>query len=386
MRDQHQSGRRLPFLEDLSRRERQAIERAADQVEAERRGEDDRRRKGVEALRVAFERDLRGVLDTEAQMDLHDAIGRERLAERDRSHPPLRSRTDDRGARRAAERRLDEVLTGRGTSRRQLRKLSTDLDARIAEVASGIDAGVSDGYHLERNLDKWLSLSSLHQAPLPWGVLTPQDDPEDPHRWFVFRSPFFGFLFSSWSEGTDAFAVNRELYLEPHNGWVGNKLTLDCTDGGFGEGMQARADAQIGFGFVPPITGLVEVIVDAQSTHGIHDVRMSDNFGFSSASAALRNYLTVSFLHPGAPENQLTPVAEAKVTSDGDDVSDRKELSKFQHYFADVVSAKPARANETIVIAVGTRSVDIAGAHRMDVRTVSDFGWFISSVEVRVVP
>jgi len=93
----------------------------------------------------------------------------------------------------------------------------------LKEVLSVADSKVVPGYHLLNNVDKWLSLSPLHENLLPGGVLAqPPDDPNDPHRWSLFRPTFFGFLFSFVPQNSGSFLVDRLLFLSPPVGLVGH--------------------------------------------------------------------------------------------------------------------------------------------------------------------
>jgi hypothetical protein len=274
--------------------------------------------------------------------------------------------------------------------RQDSRALGAEYDKRLLNIFSKADGRVTPGYHLERHLDKWMNLSPLHQYPLPWGVLPPSDDPSDPHRWFLFRPPFWGFLFRFWYEG-EGFWVDRELFLDPPRGLVGNIVTLDRTDGWdvyiSHDEARVRADAQIAFGFVPPVAGILQVVVDVQCVQGRYDLTIRDNLGLSGAAAAQYNYVMMSLLYPNAPEVQLALMDESHAESDGDNLSiQNNHLNVVQHYFADFFSAAPVRAGETIIVTVGTQSLDIGQVNTMDLHSRSNFQWFVSSVEVRIVP
>jgi hypothetical protein len=257
---------------------------------------------------------------------------------------------------------------------------------------------VSPGFHLASNLDQWMSLSPLHTDPLPWGGVITVGDPNDPHRWFLERAPWFGFVFHFEFDASDHFRVNRRLVLDPSAGLVGNELTMDCDDADDRDAATATAEAQIAFGFVPPVAGLVEVLVDAQSTVGTHHLKIEDEWGFSSAWANQNNYLMMNVLHPNVPEPSLALMSSpyrgsdgkptfAALVSDGDDYFlDQEYLTRGQHYFARLVSSGPVPAGRSVVVTVGTRSDDFGDVDDMEYHGRSDFQWFISSVEVRIAP
>ena len=113
---------------------------------------------------------------------------------------------------------------------RNSRKIRTKADAGLEELLSAYDGKVVSGFNLRNNFTKWTKLSPLHRFALPWVQALPEDDPNDPNRWFLFRPPFFGFLFSDDFITSDNFRADRLLYLHPPSGLVGNEATMDCDD------------------------------------------------------------------------------------------------------------------------------------------------------------
>ena len=110
---------------------------------------------------------------------------------------------------------------------------------------------VTQGFHLERNLDRWLELSPLHRFPLPWGSYDP-----DPGGWEVFRPPFFGFNFRFEPLALNNFAVDWSLTLNPSLGDVGLSVFMDTqgdeTDWDIAQGIGFSV---VAVGFVPPRPG-----------------------------------------------------------------------------------------------------------------------------------
>jgi hypothetical protein len=162
---------------------------------------------------------------------------------------------------------------------------------------------------------------------------------------------------------------------------------MDCDDAGGFDYASVTAEAQIAFGFVAPATGLVEVLVDAQSSIEAHALEIEDEFGFSDAWCNQNNYLMMNVLHPNVPEPSLAVMSNLFRESDGDDLdADQENLTRGQHYFAQLFSAGPVSAGQHVVITVGTRTFDKARANDMELHSRSDFQWFINSVEVRIAP
>jgi hypothetical protein len=177
--------------------------------------------------------------------------------------------------------------------------------------------------------------------------------------------------------------VDRLLFLNPAAGLVGNEVATVCNDGF----VFVSAEAQIAFGFEPPTAGLVEVLIGAQSTIGTHHVQIDDEFGFSMASCRQRNALMMNVLHPNVPEPSLALMSKLDQESDGGDVNvDRENLTRGQHFFAQLFSSGPVPAGHSVVVTIGTRTTELAGALNMKVHSRTNFQWFISSVEVRIAP
>lgn len=388
MPDPFLSTRRLPFLTDFSARDRRAAEEAAEHLDERQRQAEAARRKDAEGIREDLQRQLHHLLGPNGSEELREAIERERRAFRALRQPPEGLDTDDAKARKAAERRIDALVRKLGTAPARLKALGAEYGTRLRDVLSRVDGKVSDGYHLEGNLDRWLSLSPLHEHPLPWGVKPPPDDTSDPHRPFLYRPPFWGFLFSLslWREG-EGFRVDRELILDPPAGLVGNVVTVDCDDAEFPDAVVADARTQIAFGFEPPVAGILQVDVDVQCVAGKYELNVRDNFGYSDAYAHLSSHIIISLLHADGPETQFHRMDERTEVTQGDNLSiEHIRLYPVQHYFATLFSSAPVRAGRSIVVAVGTRSLDIGAAQDMDHHSRSNYQWFISSVEVRIVP
>jgi hypothetical protein len=383
----HHTSHALRFLTDFSERDRQLAERALRQQQERRRKADESRARKADELVERLRRELSDLLGARKLGELRDAMKRERLAFRDLWQPPVDPDRDYRKENRARKRRIDALLRKLEASPEQLREIGARSDQALRETLAATDGEVAPGYSLANHLDRWTSLSPLHALPLPWGTLAPVDDPSDPHRWFLFRPPFFGFLFDFAPQASDNFRVDRLLFLEPPTGLVGNEATMDCGDAGDFDYASATAESQIAFGFEAPTTGLVEVLIDAQSTIGTHDLRMEDEWGWSESWTNQNNYLMMNVLHPNVPEPSLSLMSNFYVEFDGDDSTEHREnLVRGQHYFAQLFSAGPVPGGQSVVVTVGTRTFDISRANDVEVHSRSHFQWFINSVEVRIAP
>jgi hypothetical protein len=386
MPSRYSTTRSFPFLASLPPRDRQLAERAFVEQEERRRQASDARVRRIDQLSERVQRDVRNALGPREFAQLREAIQGERHAFRDLFEPPEGLKRDYAKQKNASRRKVDSLL------RKQ--RAGAKVDGIVRAADAKLDAAllpdsrrVVTGFNLRNNFAKWSKLSPLHQYPLPWGPLVPDDDPNDPHRWFLFRPPFFGFLFSDDFVTSDHFRADRELVLHPPSGLVGNIATMDCDDADNWDLAHVIGEAQIAFAFTPPITGLIEVLIDAQSTIATHHVRIEDEWGFSDAWCNQQTYLMMNVLHPNVPESSLALMSNMYKSSGGDDLTANEEhLTRGQHYFAQLFSSGPVSAGQSVIITAGTRTLDVCRANDMELHSRTNFQWFISSVEVRIAP
>jgi hypothetical protein len=167
---------------------------------------------------------------------------------------------------------------------------------------------------------------------------------------------------------------------------VGIIGTMDNGDAGDFDYASLDAFSEVAFGFEAPVAGIVEVLIDAQSTICTHDLRTEEEWGWSNSSTGQTNYLKFDILHPNVPEPSYAAMSTFSFKTDGDDTVHRENLVRGQHYFAHLFSSGPVPAGEHVVITVGTRSFDISGTNDVEIHSRSHFEWFINSVEVRISP
>jgi hypothetical protein len=72
--------------------------------------------------------------------------------------------------------------------------------------------------------------------------------------------------------------------------------------------------------------------------------------------------------------------------TDDDETVHRENLTRGQHYFAQLFSSGPVPAGQSVVVTVGARSFDLSGANDVSIRSRAHFEWFISSIEARIAP
>ena len=381
------SNRSLPLLDEFSPRDRAVAEKALSNRESRLRNASASRGQKLEAYVERLRGTLRDLVGAKKFAALQEGLRRERLAFKDLGQPPQGLNRDYAKQKGAGKRRADALFRKLGPSREKLARFGKDARAGLDDLVPNPRGKVVPGFHLPGNLDKWTKLSPLHRFPLPWGIPPFEPDPNDPNRWFLFRPPFFGFLFSDDMIATSNFRTDWLLHLHPPSGLVGLEATMDCDDAGSFDAAHVIAESQIAVAFVPPVAGVIEVLVDAQSTIGTHHTEIEDEWGFSNAWCRQKNYLMMNVLHPNVPESSLALMSNMDVDTDGDDVTRNAEnLTRGQHYFAQLFSAGPVPAGQSVIVTVGTRTFDISRANDMELHSSTNFQWFINSVEVRISP
>jgi hypothetical protein len=379
--------RAFPFLSDFSTRDRRLADRAFNQQDLARRKASESSARLADEAVENLRRQLHDLVGTGRFADLTDALQRERLALRDLWQPPVEPGRDDVKQKAASRRKVDSLLRKLQVRRQDFQRIGGEFRERIEDILSDTDGTVNPGFHLPTHLETWTKLSPLHESPLPWGTLEDLEDPSNPHRWFLFRPPFFGFLFRFAPQASSNFRVDRQLFLSPPAGLVGNEATMDCGDASDFDFASVTAEAQVAVGFQAPATGLVEVLIDAQSSLATHRIEIDDEFGFSNAWCNQNNYLMMNVLHPNVPVPSLALMSNLYRESDGDDLTaNRENLIRGQHYYAQLFSSGPVPAGQSVVVTVGTRTFDIARANDMEVHSRTNFQWFINSIEIRIAP
>ncbi|MGR6319928.1 hypothetical protein Q2K19_26245 [Micromonospora soli] len=327
---------------------------------------------------------LRRLLGDDTWADLRDLMQQERVTLRDLLQPPGGLASSYDRLNKARRRKAKAFLRRRDIRQEAMVAIAADYHEAINEVFAA-DGNISPGFHLSNNLDKWLSLSPFHDRALPWGVFEP-DDSDDPHRWEVFRPPFFGFNFGFVPVRNDNFVVDRIHTLNPSLGDVGISITMDDGDAGDFDYASGDGFSAVAFAFVPPTTGLIEVLIDAQCVQATHRLDTTDEWGWSNSRTGQTNFLMLDVLHPNVSEPSYAEMSTFDEATDDDDHFLQVKLTRGAHYFAQLFSAGPVPAGQSVIVCVGTRSFDSSGTNDVSIHSTSDFRWFISSVEVRISP
>ena len=310
----------LPFLEGFSAKDRGVAEKSLARLEAKQLKSAASRARKAETILETFQGRLQDLAGAKKLTALRHAIEHERLGFRELWFPPQGLKRNYTKERRASLGRIDKLSRKLGINAAKVKRLQVECDEQLVEVFSRADGKVTTGFDLPKNFKTWSGLTPFHKLPLPWMVdVPPLDDPNDPHRWFLFQSPFFGFLFRRDILTSDNFTADWEHILFPSLGVVGNLASMDCNDAGSFDFAQVISESQIAFGFEPPTTGLLEVLVDAVCVIDIHKFTIEDEWGFSNGFCDQNSNLMMNVLHPDVPTPSLARMSGIFEDTDGDD-------------------------------------------------------------------
>jgi hypothetical protein len=376
----------MPFVRDFSTGNEQLSKKAlrAQRQRELKNGEAHNHQAGE--ITEDTRRKLRDVVGTENLVALRRLMSRERLSFRDLLQPPQGLTADYEQLNKARKRKGDSLLRKLRVPSEKIKRIGLEYGDKLRKALSPVEGKIEQGYNLSQNLQKWTDLSPFHKFPLPWGDV-PDIGSDDPHRWFLFRPPFFGFDLRATTVVSDNARVDWQNILEPPIGLVGNEqVSMDIDGADDADYASIDVFSAIAFAFEAPTTGIVEVLIDAQNIKGTHDLRTVDEWGWSNSGTGQTNYLMMHALHPNVSGPSFAEMSSFSWDTDDDTNVHRENLSLGQHYFAHLFSPGVVPGGASIVIEAGTRSFDITGTNDVSIHSKSSFQWFINSVEVRISP
>jgi hypothetical protein len=376
----------LPISRDMSPQQRTVLEQGL-QVQRERqeKADADRAQKAANLAAAARAR-LHDAVGLDNWGSLRDLMRRQNAAFRDVRQPPRGLTSSFETDNRARKLAVDEFLRDHQIDAAKLQAIGREFHEQLRDELTPRDGNVGAGQYLPGHLAEWLDLSPLHKYQLAWGAI-PEIDLDDPHRWFLYRPPYFFLPYVGFVPVTsDNFRANKQHFFDTNAGLVGVAATMDCDDAGDFDYASVDVHCQMVMNFEPPVTGVVEVLIDAQSTLGTHDLRTEDEFGFSDSSTGQTNFLTFTVFHPNVVEPSYAEMSHFELSTDEDTTTHRENLTTGQHYFGHLFSTGPVPAGESLTVVAGTRSFDITSANDVEVHSASNFQWFINSVEIRIAP
>lgn len=382
MSDRDAIRRSRSLLRELSASDAQLAERALEQDEKRRRKILDAQARDIENAEDDAERRLSTLVGKRELPALRRALRDEHLKVRGLLQPPKGLGRDPSQLNAARKRKGDALLKEFGVRRDKLKKISATFQKRAPKIATPFGK-VVPGFHTRSNLAQWTKLSPLHLTPLPWGAIPPLA-PADPGPFSLFRPPFFDWPDRFEKSQSNDTSVSRQHFSHAFAGYVGHDTSM-TVDGDPFAGAGMVVETRMGFIFDAPAAGPLEIIVDATNATGTHDIRTTNEWGWSDTDAEQINYLQVEVLHSNVPEYFL---AEMSKLTNRDELTTKhhETLIPGDHYYAHFVGSRPVTAGRSVVILVGTGNLENCKCD--DVRFDSDtyFHWLIKSVEVRVRP
>lgn len=375
--------RKLP-LDQLPQKQRVLGEKAIAEHDAQERETSESRGRKADGVVEEARRQLHELLGSKKLSTLREAMQKERMAQRSLREPPAGLSFDFEKANKARKKKIDALLGKLGVDPKQLRAISRATNAKLMKVLGTPAGSVTPGFNLNQNLAKWTKLSPLHKLPLDWGV-RPDSPIVEPNQWQIFGPPFILWNLAFDRVESDNFVVQREFILFESSGALGNIATMDCNDAGSFDFAHAVVDTEVVFIYQAPATGRLEVIVDAMNTFGHHDLRIEDEWGWSSHWTNQHNYLSLNVFHPNITERSLSLMSNFYREGNDDHTYSERALTPGNHYYGHMLSNGVVQEGDTFFVGVGTRTFDITRANDVEVHSRSNFQWLIRSAEVRIV-
>ena len=373
--------RNFAFLRELSAADAQLAERAMDQDEKRRRKVDDARAKALEAAQEDAHRRLRDLVGKKDWASLRKAMREQRLEVRHLLQPPKGIGRNPAQLNTARKRKADALLRELGVNRQKLIKIGSAFQEQVEKISTPVHGTVVPGYYTPNNIAKWTNLSSLNRAPLPWGVAPPVDDPNDPHRWFLFQPPFFSFP-DSFVPVEGGISVSATHFSSAFAGYVGHDVSMRLGDGDSFDLASADVDTRVCLMFEAAANGPLEILIDAQNASGTHDLETRDEFGWSETWTHQANYLTAQVLHPLVGDRLLAEMSSFD-NNDIETTEHQETLITGHHYFLHAATTGPVEAGQSVAILVGSHNWEKCVCNDVGYESDTSFHWTIRSVQVR---
>lgn len=212
----------------------------------------------------------------------------------------------------------------------------------------------------------------------------------NPRRWFVFRPPFAGgygpAYYTTRSPRAYRVGVYPEGSLHVDTGRIRHTMWLSIVDASDLDLAHGIIESAVECVFTAPVSGNVEVVVEATCGAALHELAVTDEFGFSSSTTEQNHYLTLQVLHPNISNLHLNKVSALPCTTDETLIQTREFLIRGHDYFVTGRSDGAVSANDTMVIRVGARTDDATMTNDMEIDSKSTFEWTIKRISVRVAP
>ncbi len=368
----YSSERHKPFDLDISEEDRRLANEVSEDYDRRRLAEAETRNQELHQIIDGGNYEIRKLLGAENWLALRRVMRDEQINFHNLLQPPegLKADYNELNAARVAAGQtfLDRIGVASDSLRVIYYKISDAIDELIPVVTA----------------DPGYSLLTHHGD---WDVIFhPPEPPPDVHAFQTFTPPFPGFQIGWDSFHTGEFRVARQDFIDPAAGLVGHDLTLDNPDASDFDNGWFKADTQVLFDFKAPTTGLVEVVIEAQSGLALHELRTEDEWGWSDSSTTQLNFLMMHVIHPNVTGPSFAQMSSFNVNTDESTFVQREFLARGGIFFADLFSDGPVQKDQVVEVRAGTRSQDGSLTNDIEIHSKSAFHWFVKSVRVRIAP
>ena len=234
-------------------------------------------------------------------------------------------------------------------------------------------------------------LAELQPAPQlqdgkPVMLVLPRDVPAEiregrANPWTDVRPPYAGW---SWSYSWWAydFAVSVNHFLDSAAGLVGNVVSLTDSDAGDFDVPRGEHQTSVGFWYLMPSAGLVEVWIEGQSAASHHHLSLYDEWWWSDSSTYQYDFLTLKATGASPSGVRTSQMSWFYQTGHTSGHWDNHYLCDGCAYWAHLYSDIAFPAGSWVWVEIGTKNTNYAFADDVSVYSDIDFRWFLRSVWV----
>ncbi|MFQ5604326.1 MAG: hypothetical protein ACE5HS_13745 [bacterium] len=218
---------------------------------------------------------------------------------------------------------------------------------------------------------------------LPAEVPFSADEPADENATLV-QPPYILELTDADQFIGDNFDYRPAYALNATTGLTGGSSTLVNSDAGDFDYATAHFDTMVAFFYQMPATGLLEVWIEAQSGLSRHRLNLSDEWGWSYASAHQKNYLALKATSSTqTSETRLCEMSRFDVSDETDGFWNISPLTDGNSYWAHLFSSVPFEEGKYVLVQVGVRNFHSSFANDVEVDSTMEFNWFLKSVRLK---
>jgi hypothetical protein len=331
----YSSERHKPFDLDISEEDRRLADEVSEDYDQRRQAEAETRNQKLQQIIDGGNAEIRKLLGgAENWLALRRLMRDEQITFHKLLEPPegLTADYDKLNAARVAA--GQKFLAKIGVESSSLRDLYRRTASAHAEV--NVFPPSKPGFSLETHHGQWID------------IISPPEPPPDVHAFQIFTPPFPGDQFGLHRD-TGEYRVARQLFLDRAVGRVGNDVTLDNDDASL-DFCCCIADTQVSFAFKAPATGLVEVVIEAQSELGLHALHTEDEWGWSSSRTRWNNFLMMHVIHPSVTGPVFAQLSSFIVETDATTFVQRELFPRGGLFFADLFSDGAVQKDQVVEV------------------------------------